>query len=77
MPGPFPARVVRARSPRATDATGLVTDEAVVREMMERGMRALTGEATTLAAWRRFFEPSDVVGIKVNAAAARTACRRP
>ena len=30
-------------------------------------MRALTGEATALAAWRRFFEPSDVVGIKVNA----------
>jgi uncharacterized protein (DUF362 family) len=30
-------------------------------------MRALTGEATTLAAWKRFFEPADVVGIKVNA----------
>ena len=30
-------------------------------------MRALTGEATTLDAWRRFFEPGDVVGIKVNA----------
>ena len=30
-------------------------------------MRALTGEATTLGAWRRFFEPGDVVGIKVNA----------
>jgi len=38
-----------------------------VREMMDRGMRVLTGEATTLGAWRRFFEPGDVVGIKVNA----------
>jgi hypothetical protein len=30
-------------------------------------MRALTGEATADAAWRRFFEPNDVVGVKVNA----------
>ena len=67
MPGPFPGRVIRARAQRATDAAGLVVDEAVVREMMERGMRALTGEATALAAWRRFLDPSDVVGIKVNA----------
>ena len=67
MPGPFRGRVIRARAQRATDAAGLVVDEAVVREMMERGMRALTGEATALAAWRRFIEPSDVVGIKVNA----------
>ncbi len=66
MPGPFPGRVIRTRSARAVDAAG-ADDAAVVREMMERGMRALTGEATTLAAWRRFFEPKDVVGIKVNA----------
>jgi hypothetical protein len=67
MPGPFRGRVIRTRSPRATDAAGAVVDEAVVREMMERGMRALTGQATALAAWRHFFEASDVVGIKVNA----------
>jgi uncharacterized Fe-S center protein len=35
--------------------------------MMERGMRALTGEKETRAAWRRFIEPEDVVAIKVNA----------
>ena len=34
--------------------------------MMARGMRTLTGAGTTPDAWRRFFEPSDVVGIKVN-----------
>lgn len=67
MPGPFPGRVVRTRSSRATDATEMEVDAGVVREMMERGMRALTGEASTLGAWRRFFEPADVVGIKVNA----------
>lgn len=67
MPGPFRGRVVRTRSQRATDASGWEADEAVVREMMARGMKALTGEPTTLGAWRRFFEPGDVVAIKVNA----------
>jgi hypothetical protein len=66
MPGPWPGRVVSVRSPRCLDEAGVVVDD-VVREMLDRGMRALTGEATTLGAWRRFFEPSDVVGIKVNA----------
>ena len=67
MPGPWPGRVVSLRSPRCLDEAGVVVDADVVREMMDRGMRALTGEPTTLAAWRRFFEPGDVVGIKVNA----------
>jgi hypothetical protein len=34
--------------------------------MMARGMCALTGAADVDAAWRLFFEPEDVVGIKVN-----------
>jgi hypothetical protein len=66
MPGPYPGRVVAVTSARAVDAsTGAANDE-VVREMMARGLRTLTGAATTADAWRRFFEPSDVVGIKVN-----------
>lgn len=67
MPGLWPGQVVSVRSPRCLDAAGRVADAEVVREMMDRGMRALTGEATTLGAWRRLFEPADVVGIKVNA----------
>jgi hypothetical protein len=67
MPGPWPGRVVSVKSPRCLDAAGVVVDDEVVREMVDRGMRSLTGEATSLGAWRRFFEPADVVGIKVNA----------
>jgi uncharacterized protein (DUF362 family) len=37
-----------------------------VKRMMERGMRELTGADAAPEAWRRFFEPGDVVGIKVN-----------
>ena len=66
MPGPYPGRVISIKSDKSVDvATGKANDEAV-REMMARGMRALTGTTTTPDAWRRFFTPSDVVGIKVN-----------
>jgi uncharacterized protein DUF362 len=66
MPGPFPGRVVSVRSDRSVDpSTGAANDE-IVREMMARGMRALTGASTAADAWRRFFVPSDIVGIKVN-----------
>jgi hypothetical protein len=66
MPGPYPGRVVSVHSDQCVDiVTGRANDEAV-REMMARGMRTLTGAGTTADAWRRFFEPSDVVGIKVN-----------
>src|SRR3954452_7107285 len=66
MPGPYPGRVVSVKSDRCVDtSTGAANDE-VVREMMARGMRTLTGAAATPEAWRRFFQPSDHVGIKVN-----------
>ena len=66
MPGLYPGRVVSVKSDRCVDtSTGTANDE-VVREILGRGMRALTGAGTTPDAWRRFFEPADVVGIKVN-----------
>ena len=66
MPGPYPGRVVSVTSAKSVDtATGAANGEAV-REMMARGMRTLTGAGTTPDAWRRFFEPADRVGIKVN-----------
>src|SRR5437870_2699413 len=66
MPGPYPGRVVSVSSDQSVDTSTGAADADVVREMMARGMRALTGAGTTTDAWRRFFEPSDVVGIKVN-----------
>src|SRR5262245_57525585 len=66
MPGPFPGRVARARSPKCIDAKTDKVDTAVVRQMLDRGICALTGAAEPAAAWRRFFTPDDVVGIKVN-----------
>jgi hypothetical protein len=66
MPGSYPGRVVAVKSENCVDlASGRANDETV-REMMAQGMRALTGATTTPDAWRHFFAPSDVVGIKVN-----------
>src|SRR5262249_2375767 len=65
MPGPFPGRVIEARHPHAVNDAHQISKLAV-RAMMDRGMCALTGADDAPSAWRRLFEPSDVVGIKVN-----------
>ena len=66
MPGPYPGKVIRVKSPKCLSADGLKINNEVVREMMERGMRALTGDAKAVDAWRRFIAPDDIVGVKVN-----------
>ncbi len=64
IPGPFPGRVIDVHHP------GSVVERQVqqgpVRDMVKRGMAELTGAPGDVDAWRRFFEPGDVVGIKVN-----------
>ena len=67
MPGPYPGRVIAVKSAKCLDERGERVDAAVVREMMEQGMRALTQEKNSIDAWRRFIRADDVVGIKVNA----------
>src|SRR4051794_18761276 len=66
MPGRYPGAVVSVRSDRALDPATWQTNAEAVREMMARGMCAMTGMSNASDAWRQFFTPSDVVGIKVN-----------
>src|SRR5438034_4400004 len=66
MPGPYPGRVFAVKSEKCVDTATSVADDGVVREMMARGMCALTATRTPIEAWRQFIQPSDVVGIKVN-----------
>jgi len=66
MPGPYPGRVVSVKSEKSVDTASNAANGDVVREMMARGLCALTGTKTAPEAWRRFFAPADVVGIKVN-----------
>ena len=64
MPGLFPGRVCAVENP-AVIVSGQYQAEQV-QKMMRRGMMELTGADGWVDAWRQFFEPGDVVGIKVN-----------
>lgn len=70
MPGPYPGKVVRTHSEKSIDSNTADVDVATVREMMSRGIRALTGEKNDGDAWAHFIEPKDVVGIKLNCSGA-------
>jgi hypothetical protein len=70
MPGLYPGKVVSVHGAHSIDEATEKPDPAAVREMMARGMRALTGDADVRDAWARFVAPSDVVGIKVNCSGA-------
>lgn len=64
IPGPFRGKVVAVEHPGSI--IGGKYQQEAVREMMRRGMMELTGAPSWEEAWRFFFEPGDVVGIKVN-----------
>src|SRR5256885_2077420 len=66
LPGPYPGRVIEARNPRMVRRG--VKDRAAIKQTVERGMIELTGADAAVQAWRSFFEPGDVVGIKMNPA---------
>jgi uncharacterized protein (DUF362 family) len=65
MPGPFPGRVIEVAH-QGSVLPDFTIDRHAVKAMMDRGMCELTGADHAVEAWRRFFQPGDVVGIKVN-----------
>lgn len=77
MPGPFPGRVVNVHAAKSIDPETDKVDAAIVAEMMKQGLLALTGEKDYRAAWRRFIQPTDVVGIKLNCSGAPKICSHP
>jgi len=77
MPGPYPGSVVSVKAEKSIDPQTEKVDPAVVAEMIRRGMSALTGERAARDAWRKFFSPSDVVGVKVNCSGAPGICSHP
>ncbi len=64
MPGLFPGRVIAVSDSRCI-VDGQYQREPV-RAMMRRGMAELTGAPDWVSAWRTFFQPGEVVGIKLN-----------
>jgi hypothetical protein len=64
VPGPYPGRVVEVRHARMIRQD--VKDRGAIHESLARGMVELTGSTDSVEAWRSFFEPGDVVGVKMN-----------
>lgn len=66
IPGPFPGRVVQVTDPACLDDEDAV-DAKVVREMVTRGVRELTG-VEPKKAFSLLMSKDDVVGLKINPA---------
>jgi hypothetical protein len=64
IPGPYPGRVIEVR--HAQMIHNNVKKRAAIQEAVARGMTELTGATDKVEAWRSFFEPGDVVGVKMN-----------
>ena len=64
LPGPYPGRVIEIRNPRMIKDGP--KDREAIKQSVARGLRELTGADDAVEAWRTFFEPGDVVGIKMN-----------
>lgn len=58
-------RIAYIKNAQATDDAGAGRAD-VVREMVDRAMRELTGKDSLADAWKQFVKPDDVVGIKIN-----------
>jgi uncharacterized protein (DUF362 family) len=63
VPGPFPGRVVEVRN--LAMIRNRTKNRDAIKASLARGMKELVGSDDAVSAWRAFFEPGDVVGIKV------------
>lgn len=64
LPGSYAGRVIAVEHSSAT--TGSKSNREAVRLMLNRGIMELTGAPSPQDAWRTLFQPSDVVGLKLN-----------
>jgi hypothetical protein len=72
IPGPYPGRVVAVEHSGCIER-GVYQPEPV-QQMVDRGMKELTGAPTGQDAWRSLFQKGDVVGIKVSPVGGPTLC---
>jgi uncharacterized protein (DUF362 family) len=75
MPGLFPGRVVEIADSQANVSNRVA--QPVIRRMMDRALRELTGVHDIREAWSKFIEPKDIVGIKINPSGAPACCSSP
>jgi hypothetical protein len=74
LPGPFPGRVAEAHDPKALKDD--IPEPAGVRDLFRRGLTLLTGQSPE-ESFHLFFNPEDVVGLKVNPVGPKLISTRP
>ncbi len=62
-PGLYPGRVIEVKNPRMI--RNRTRDREAIKASMDTGIKTLTGATDAVEGWKHFFEPGDVVGIKV------------
>lgn len=75
LPGRYPGKVVKIDTGTASSETGI--DKNKVREAVNKGLHALTGEKDTAKAWLQFVSPGDKIGLKVNPIGGKLLSTRP
>jgi uncharacterized protein (DUF362 family) len=75
IPGLFPGRVIEVRDPSAIARNRV--SQPIVRQMLKHAMEELTQEKSAQAAWAKFIQPNDIVGIKINPSGAPACCSSP
>jgi len=75
MPGLYPGRVVELHDARSI--VGNRVSQPVIKQMLEQGLRELTGESSAPAGWAKFVAPHDIVGLKINPSGAPACCSSP
>jgi hypothetical protein len=59
------SKVVLVRHSAVVDSTGRV-QAPLLQEILAKAITTFTGRSTTADAWRQYFSPDDVVGLKIN-----------
>jgi uncharacterized protein (DUF362 family) len=59
------SKVVLVRHPAVIDASGKV-EAPLLQEILDRAITTFSGQSTVADAWRQYFSPDDVVGLKIN-----------
>ena len=67
--------MIEVRDPKAIVRNRV--SQPIVQRMLEHAMKELTGEKSAQAAWAKFVEPHDIVGIKINPSGAPACCSSP
>lgn len=70
------SQIVIIRDPAIQTPEGIL-NKPVLSQMLEQGMMKFTGKKTGSDAWKMLFQPTDVIGIKVNCIAGRNLSTRP